>query len=208
MDASQLHHGFGALAAVVLLLGMKHGFDADHLAAIDGLTRFNSRHRPALARLAGTLFSSGHGLVVVMVALVVSTLAKSWQVPLWLESMGAWVSISVLILLAVLNLSSLFLTPADALIRPVGWRSGLFARALTAQRPWTIGAVGALFALSFDTLSQATFFAITAAQFGGWQSALCLALMFMSGMLITDGLNGLWVARLIKRSDHVALIAS
>ena len=39
-----------ALAALVFVLGMKHGFDADHLATIDGLTRYNARRNPALAR--------------------------------------------------------------------------------------------------------------------------------------------------------------
>jgi high-affinity nickel-transport protein len=34
---------WSALAALVFLLGLKHGFDADHLAAIDGLTRYNAR---------------------------------------------------------------------------------------------------------------------------------------------------------------------
>jgi high-affinity nickel-transport protein len=65
-----------------------------------------------------------------------------------------------------------------------------------------------LFALSFDTLSQAAFFALTASQFGGWQHALLLAALFMLGMLLTDGINGLWIARLIARADQVALIAS
>ena len=32
---------FFGLALVVLMLGIKHGLDADHLAAIDGLTRRN-----------------------------------------------------------------------------------------------------------------------------------------------------------------------
>ena len=71
-----------------------------------------------------------------------------------------------------------------------------------------VALVGALFALSFDTLSQAAFFALTATQFGGWQHALVLALLFMLGMLLTDGINGLWIARLIHRADQTALIAS
>jgi len=204
----QLPQEFLPLAAVVTMLGMKHGFDADHLAAIDGLTRANSRHQPRLARLAGTLFSTGHGCVVVCISLVVSAFASSWQVPQWLEATGAWVSITVLTLLALLNLTSLAQTPHHELSRPVGWRSTLFARLLKAQRPWTVAAVGALFALSFDTISQATLFAITAGHFGGWQPALLLGLLFMLGMLLTDGLNGLWIARLIRRSDDTARIAS
>jgi high-affinity nickel-transport protein len=33
-------------------------------------------------------------------------------------------------------------------------------------------------------------------------------MLFMLGMLLTDGINGLWIARLIARADQVALIAS
>jgi hypothetical protein len=36
-----------ALVLLVFVLGVKHGFDADHLATIDGLTRFNARRNPA-----------------------------------------------------------------------------------------------------------------------------------------------------------------
>ena len=39
-----------ALVLLVFVLGLKHGFDADHLAAIDGLTRYNLRQAPARAR--------------------------------------------------------------------------------------------------------------------------------------------------------------
>ena len=57
-----------ALAALVFLLGLKHGFDADHLATIDGLTRFNARHRRPFARYCGALFSLGHGALNLIVA--------------------------------------------------------------------------------------------------------------------------------------------
>ena len=47
-----------ALCALVFLLGLKHGFDADHLATIDGLTRFNARHqRPVRPLLRSALFA-------------------------------------------------------------------------------------------------------------------------------------------------------
>ena len=96
MNPVDLPSDFLGLALVILLLGMKHGFDADHLAAIDGLTRYNACARPRLARSAGVLFSIGHGLVVVCVALGVSMLAQVWRVPQWLEAFGAWVSIGAL----------------------------------------------------------------------------------------------------------------
>lgn len=208
MSPTDLPRDFLSLALVILLLGMKHGFDADHLAAIDGLTRYNASARPRLARAAGVLFSLGHGLVVAGVALGVSMLAQVWQVPQWLEAFGAWVSIGILTLLALLNIRSVLRTPGQELAQLTGWRSGVFARLLHAASPAMVMAVGTLFALSFDTLSQAALFAVTASQFGGWRPALLLALLFIVGMLVIDGVNGAWIARLIRRSDRSARVAS
>lgn len=200
--------GFIGLAALVLLLGMKHGFDADHLAAIDGLTRFNARDRPLLARRVGALFSAGHGLVVFAVALGVSALAGSARVPGWFDAVGAWVSIAVLTALGLVNIRGAFLAPRHAASHAVGWRSGVFARLLSVGSAWRVMGVGGLFALSFDTLSQATLFAAASTRFGGWESTVSLAGLFVLGMLLTDGLNGLWIARLTRRSDHTAVLAS
>lgn len=203
-----LPRDFAGLALVVLMLGIKHGLDADHLAAIDGLTRYNAKHRPRLAQMAGVLFSLGHGLVVIAVALGVSTVAQAWRVPAWLESFGAWVSIVVLTLLALINIASVLRTPGHESASLIGWRSGAFARLLRAGSPLMVMGVGTLFALSFDTVSQAMLFAVTATQFGGWQPALLLALLFIGGMLATDGVNGWWISRLIRRSDASARVAS
>ena len=49
---------------------------------------------------------------------------------------------------------------------------------------------------------------MTATRHGGWQHALMLGLLFMLGMLLTDGINDFWIARLIRRADQIALIAS
>lgn len=205
---ADIPHDFIGLALIVLMLGIKHGLDADHLAAIDGLTRYNAQTRPRLSQMAGVLFSLGHGVVVIGVALGVSTLAQAWRAPPWLASFGAWVSISVLTLLALINIASVMRTPADQSAALLGWRSGAFAKLLRADKPWMVMGVGTLFALSFDTVSQATLFAVTATQFGGWQPALLLALLFIGGMLLTDGVNGWWISRLIRRSDETARVAS
>jgi high-affinity nickel-transport protein len=74
-----------SIIAVVFLLGLKHGLDPDHLAAIDGLTRFNAQRRPRLSRWSGLLFSAGHGVVVTLVAIAVATVATQWHAPQWLE---------------------------------------------------------------------------------------------------------------------------
>lgn len=197
-----------ALATLVFVLGMKHGFDADHLATIDGLTRYNARCNPALARFCGVLFSLGHGAVVLAIALVVSTLAEHWQVPEWMEVFGAWVSIAFLLALGMLNLHAVLSARPGEIVQPLGLKGRLFSRLQHTGQPLLIAAVGALFAFSFDTMSQAALFALTATQFGGWEHALTLGLLFMLGMLVTDGINGLWISHLIRRADEVAQIAS
>lgn len=197
-----------SLLILTFVLGMKHGFDADHLATIDGLTRFNARHNPGLARYCGAFFSLGHGAVVVAIALGVSALAGHWEVPEWFGTLGAVISIAFLFALGSLNLAAVFKAEPDEVVQPVGLKGRWLGRLRHAGHPALVALVGALFALSFDTLSQAAFFALTATQFGGTQHALMLALLFLLGMLVTDGVNGVWIARLIARADQVALVAS
>jgi high-affinity nickel-transport protein len=197
-----------SLLILTFVLGMKHGFDADHLATIDGLTRYNARHRPGLARYCGTLFSLGHGAVVMAIALGVSALAGQWEVPEWFGTLGSLISIAFLVALGSLNLAAVLRAGPDEIVQPVGLKGRLLGNLRQVSHPVLVALVGALFALSFDTLSQATFFALTATRFGGWEHALVLALLFMLGMLLTDGINGLWIARLIARADQVALVAS
>ncbi|HNB66144.1 MAG TPA: nickel transporter [Rhodocyclaceae bacterium] len=199
-----------SLVALVFLLGLKHGFDADHLATIDGLTRFNARSRPRLARLCGTLFSLGHGAVVLAVAVGASLLSRGWQAPEWLELSGAGISILFLLGLGVLNLGAVLAAPRDAVVRPLGLKGRWLGRLAEVSHPAGVALVGALFALSFDTLSQAALFAVAGGSGvgGGALRAAGLAGCFVLGMLVADGANGFWIARLIARADGVARIAS
>jgi high-affinity nickel-transport protein len=197
-----------SLLLLTFVLGMKHGFDADHLATIDGLTRYSRRHNPRLARYCGSLFSLGHGAVVMAIALGVSAVAGQWEVPAWFGTLGSLISIAFLIALGSLNLAAVLRAAPDQMVQPIGLKGSLLGRLRHVSHPALVALVGAFFALSFDTLSQAAFFALTATRFGGWQHALVLALLFTLGMLLTDGINGLWIARLIARADQVALLAS
>ena len=197
-----------SLVAVVFLLGLKHGLDADHLAAIDGLTRFNAGRRPLVARWSGLLFSLGHGVVVTTVAIVVATVATEWKAPEWLESTGTWISIAFLTLLGVANVAAVVRTPKGESVRPVGLRSRMFSRLTRAEHPVVIAAVGAAFALSFDTISQAVLFSVTGSHVAGWIFAASLGVVFTAGMVATDALNGLWVSHLVRNADDRAAAAS
>jgi high-affinity nickel-transport protein len=172
------------------------------------MTRFNAVARPGLARRTGVWFSLGHGAVVMAVAGSVSLMARSWTAPQWLAPFGAWASILVLLLLGLMNLNAVRQAPADAIVAGVGWRSGLFPRMLRASGCGPIMGVGVLFALSFDTLSQAALMAVTGTALRGLPAVIALAGAFVAGMLITDGINGWWVARLLRRSDRTAARAS
>lgn len=205
---AQLPQEWSALCLLVFMLGMRHGLDADHLATIDGLTRFNARTNPRLSRFCGVLFSLGHGSVVVAIALVVSLLSAVTQVPEWLEAVGTAVSVLFLLGLGVANLHAVLTCAAEEVVAPVGFKGRLLGRLNQAAKPWLVALVGALFALSFDTVSQAALFALTGSRHGGLDHALVLGVLFLSGMLLTDGINGLWISRLIRRADQVALIAS
>jgi high-affinity nickel-transport protein len=203
------HETLLPLIALAIVLGLKHGMDADHLATIDGLTRFNSSAgRPRLARLCGFLFSLGHGAVVCVVAVTASLLFRQAAMPEWLDSVGTWVSIFFLLLLGALNLYAVFSTPAHEMVSPLGFKGRWLGRLNHAGHPALVALVGALFAISFDTLSQAALFSATSAHFGGAVYALALAMCFMLGMMVTDAANGLWISHLLRRADATARTAS
>lgn len=204
-----LNESLFALIALAWLLGMKHGMDADHLATIDGLTRVNSsagRHR--LARLCGFLFSLGHGTVVCVVAVTASLLLRQVTMPQWLDAAGAWTSTFFLLSLGTLNLYAVFATPADEMVSTRGFKGRIFGRTNHAGHPVLVTMVGALFAISFDTLSQAVLLSTTSTHLGGPVYALVLAMCFVLGMMATDAVNGLWISHLLRRADATARVAS
>jgi len=179
------------LAALVFLLGLRHGFDPDHLVAIDGLTRSNR------SQWNGLFFSLGHGVVVTLVGLVVAIAATEWQAPPLLKELGTCISVGVLVVLGVANLLMLFRTPADRPVPLAGIRSRWFAEQLgRTSHPVFIASIGAAFALSFDTISHALAFSLTGAAMAGWLFATLLGLVFTLGMVLVDALNGFWVAGL------------
>jgi len=205
---SSLPTDFSALMLVVFLLGARHGLDADHLATIDGLTRVGSRGGVRHARYSGVLFSLGHGTVVVAIAALVGLWSARWHTPAWLEVSGLWISVFFLTLLGLLNLAAVASARPGEVVAPVGLKGRFLGRLARAERPWTVLAIGALFALSFDTISQTALFAVAGSRFGGLANALVLGASFLIGMLLTDGCNGLLIARLLDRSDELARVAS
>ena len=218
------HHGIGGagtltagIGLAAYMLGLRHAFDADHLAAIDNTTRklISDGRRPLSV---GFWFSLGHSTVVfalaVAVALGVSALAGpvgdgSSSLHRVAGPLGTLVSGGFLYLIAALNL--LVLRSIFALSRTVRagggdahaleaelQRRGLVNRLLGScarriTRPPQIYPVGVLFGLGFDTATEVALLVLAAGAAGGalpWYAVLCLPVLFAAGMVLLDTLDG------------------
>ncbi len=196
--------GAPAMAGLAFLLGARHGIDADHLASIDGITRLQqSLGNPRLARASGLLFSTGHGMVVLLLTLGIALFAGAADtptVPAWLDGAGALLSVTMLSIIGTANLrSALSSDPSTLPVSPVVehlLRVGLLRGAGSGL------AIGALFALSFDTVGMAVMFAAFGVQHSGLALVALLGGLFAAGMMLSDTLNGWVVAHLIGRGDR------
>jgi nickel/cobalt transporter (NiCoT) family protein len=190
-----IHPEMMGMVALVFMLGLRHGFDPDHLVAIDGMTRSTK------SRWCGLFFSLGHGVVVTLIGVAVALAATEWQAPAWLEQTGTLISIGVLLVLGFANLAVLFRAPGDTPVRLIGLRGRwLTERLARASHPAVIASMGAAFAVSFDTVSHALAFSLTGATMAGVLFAGLLGVVFTLGMVLTDALNGLWAARMMSGS--------
>jgi high-affinity nickel-transport protein len=186
--------GAGAFAAFAL--GLRHGADPDHLAAIDNLTRNSYDDRPWLSRFCGTLFASGHSLMVLSIAVLVGYLGARFNAHgALIETVGTWISIVVLVLIALLNLRQL----RNGETRLAGVKTRLLPRALRdGTSPWLALPVGLLFGFGFETSSQIATYAVAFGVNSGVLGALFIGIAFCTGMFCTDTLDSVIVHRLVS----------
>jgi len=183
------------MGLVAWLLGLRHAFDADHIAAIDNVTRRLRRlgHRPVAV---GLFFSLGHSTVVFAMTLLVALgLGRAGGFAAWLGQWGVPVSLlvsaSFLSVIGVLNAASLrgLATPAP--------RMRLFDRVAHSRAMYPLGL---LFGLNLDTAAEIVLIAAAAAATSGlglppW-ALLAFPLLFMAGMAAADSAEGLLMVRL------------
>jgi len=183
-------------AFTVFALGLRHGADPDHLAAIDNLTRNSVEQRPVLSRFIGTLFAGGHTVMVLAVAAIVGFLGARFasHAPL-IETIGTLISIAVLLLIAAMNIRQLAAGQTD---RVAGVKTRLLPAFMrNATSPWVAIPVGVLFGFGFETSSQIAAYAMAFAADAGVAGALLVGSMFCIGMTCTDTLDSLFVHRLM-----------
>ena len=198
MIGSAISVGLGASAFTVFALGLRHGADPDHLAAIDNLTRNGVSASNRLSRFFGTLFAGGHSIMVLSIAALVGLLGSRIAIRGELiETIGTWVSIFTLFALAAFNIRQLATANAHA---AGGFKYLLLPKALRAAgSPLAAIAIGLLFGLGFDTSSQVATYALAFTAGGGMIPALLIGAMFSAGMAVTDTLDSLLVHRMYSR---------
>ncbi|TAM56546.1 hypothetical protein EPN52_13365 [bacterium] len=187
--------GFGLIAVTVFALGLRHGADPDHLAAIDNLTRNSLERHPALSRFIGALFAGGHTVMVLTIALLIGLIGAGLaRHGAQLEAVGTWISIVTLFAIAAFNIAMLRARPPDA--APMGLKSALLPRRLRyATSPYAALPIGLLFGLGFDTSSQVAAYALALTS-GGAAVAVAVGAIFCAGMATTDTLDSVLIHRL------------
>lgn len=183
---------------LMLMLGLRHGLDPDHIAIIDGMVLRIHEDRPAMARWVGTFFAFGHGLVVTVIAVVISFVRASISVPASVAGIAGWIPVVLLLLVGTLNLVQLL---RGNFTSPSGWRSALIPASLrSSSRPFSVFLVGVLFAAVFDTATQAAAWGNAASAAGGTAAALTVGGVFSLGMIMTDTLDSTIVNGILSRA--------
>ncbi|MDY0329261.1 MAG: HoxN/HupN/NixA family nickel/cobalt transporter [Thiomonas sp.] len=211
--------GHPALLGIGLLayfLGLRHAFDADHIAAIDNVTRKlrQDGQRPVAV---GLFFSLGHSGVVVLLSAMVALLARDAHAFMRTAGVaGGWigtlVSAAFLTLIGLVNLAlfrrllRLLLAArrgevvsqaaVERLLAQRGgvsrWFHAVYAR---IRASWQMLPLGFLFGLGFDTATEVAVLGLSAAfaqhsHFPVW-GVLVFPLLFAAGMSLMDTLDGL-----------------
>lgn len=179
-------------------LGVRHAFDADHIAAIDNTTRrLTERGRPA--DTVGFWFSLGHSTIVVVLCILLTLgitaigtalTDDSSALRTWTGIIGPTVSGVFLLIIAAINIASLRHRHGHA-GGPVLRMLGPLERAV--DRPSRMYVVGLLFGLGFDTATEIGLLALAgAATFEAvpWWAALTLPILFAAGMSAFDTTQG------------------
>lgn len=205
-------------ALIAYSFGLRHGFDADHISAIDNAIRklIQSGRRPLAA---GTWFSLGHSTIVVLLslAIVFATAAIRSRFTALTEFgafAGMLISGGLLIAIGIANaaiLLSLFRVRSglrrgivydqdhlERLLAGRGFMARLFRRVFKlVGRSWHMYFVGLLFGLGFDTATEIGLLGISAAEAS---RGLPLAAIMMFPALFAAGMA------LVDTADSVVMV--
>ena len=201
------------VALVIYGLGLRHAVDADHIAAIDNVTRklMQDRRRPVAV---GFFFALGHSTVVIIAAAAVAvaaTLLGSFDA---IKGVGGIIGtgVSAFFLLAVAAMNVLIFVSVyrsyrrvrqggayveedvDLLLNNPGFLARIFHPMFRmVSRSWHMFPLGFLFGLGFDTATEVAMFGVSAAQAAKGipiEAIMVFPVLFAVGMSLVDTTNG------------------
>lgn len=185
---------------LLLVLGLRHGLDPDHITVIDGYTYHLHQKHHRWARWVGTLFAIGHGLMVTIIALVLSLLKNNIEIPPFFNIIIEWLPAAMLAMMGVSNIITL--TRPDS-IAPRSIRSRMVPDFLSRHlNPVTVLITGIIFGFIFDTSSQIAAFAYAISVSGNWIYAVIGGVVFSLGLITTGTLDSLLLSKLLKTFDR------
>lgn len=185
--------------ALLLMLGLRHGLEADHVVMINGLTLNASRRGHATAPWVGSFFAVGHGLMVVLVSLLIHQLARAQLLPAWLMEVVGWLSLLLVFVVGLVNFRALL--GCDE-YHPRGWKQQLIPdRLRRGSGAWPAIVAGVLFALMFDTLAISSLICSLPAAPAGPFVIIVLGIIFTVGMAISETLDSYLLCRALAATD-------
>ena len=205
------------LGITAYTLGMRHAFDADHIAAIDNTTRklMSEGQKPMST---GFWFSLGHSSVVFVMVLGIALGVRALSRGIGNDSStlqqvtGVWgttVSGVFLLLIGLINLAALIgivgvfrgmrrgeydEAELERQLDKRGFLNRILGRVTRAvSKPWHMFPTGFLFGLGFDTVSEIGLLVIAGGAVAAnlpWWAVLTLPVLFAAGMSLLDTLDG------------------
>lgn len=195
-------------------LGLRHAVDADHIAAIDNVTRklMQDGQRPVTV---GLWFAIGHSAIVgaaaVAIALTASALSRYETLKATTGVIATCISASFLFAIAIMNLiilRSVWRTfmhvrsggayveeDLDILLSGRGLLARLFRPLFRlVTRSWHMAPLGFLFGLGFDTATEVAILGLSASQAAHGTAlgpVLVLPALFAAGMILIDTTDGI-----------------
>jgi high-affinity nickel-transport protein len=213
------HPQLAGLGLAAYMFGLRHAFDADHIAAVDDTVRFMlQKGRRPLA--VGFFFSLGHSSVVFALSIAIAVAATAVKAGMpHLQALGTvigagvsgtflWV-IGILNLLVLLDILKIWRgaksgAHSHAHLEAMLQKRGFLNRVLGGRlqklmnHSWQMYPLGLLFGLGFDTASEVGLLAMTAGASASDLPApavLCLPLLFAAGMTLMDTTDGVLMSK-------------
>ncbi|MGY4385773.1 high-affinity nickel-transport protein [Pedobacter sp. UYP24] len=187
-----------SLESTVLLfvLGLRHGLDPDHIALIDNITLKCVEEKRSYSRWVGSFFALGHGLTVTLISVLISSFSIQLNGAKSFFTYTEWLPTLLLIVVGCANLHQLLKRPNEV---PAS-RLALIPKSWNIQsKPIFIVFVGMVFAMVFDTTTQAAAWGYAASSPLNLTGAFILGAIFTMGMLLSDTIDSSLLNALLKK---------